>query len=432
MPFILLVALSTAGAQEFSSETQEFTLADDLELWNSSEFSTGWVPSGSPLAIQFAIQSEGGASVSMDGSGQLTWPDALTLELYGEPGTGEILVDAELAAVTALQFDVAGYTWQEELDRRGIIVEGEGTFDPLLLAGGTMDRATVEFEGNSTQLIDYSFNVFTGVNLEFYVDLGPQAVTTFTGQYWWTPEGAVAEEGAKIAVEPTGFDYQTTETTFVGRVQSDLSLVFNPIFSVCVDIVGCWDVVDLDLPIPLASDDYEHEFAPTTLDFPLPALSLPEGDTVDLGEVLIGAAVNYQVEIENIGALDLEGNAGLLGSPFFTSYPDTFLAGPYTTDGVVVTFAPEEAGEFSATLVLESNDPASPLTEIAFTGIAVDPDADDETGEAGGAAGEEEPEYKLISSEVGCGCGTTGSPAWPGLLAFAAGGLVMVRRRRED
>ena len=270
LSLVVALVVGVAHADEFSSEPLDFVLEDTAELYNSSEYSTGWLPPGSPLGVQFSIASEGGAWVQMEGQGNLTWPDALTLQLDGQPGTGEIIVDAELAAVTALRFDVAGYTWEEELDRRGIVVEGEGEFDPFLLTGGTEDRVSVEFEGNRTQLIDYAFNVFTGVNLQFYVDLGPEAVTTFEGRYWWTEEGAVAEEGARVVVAPSGEAIQTTDTTFVGLWQSELALVFNPVFSVCVDLIGCWDLVDLDLPIPLASDNFEQEFAPTYLDFPLP------------------------------------------------------------------------------------------------------------------------------------------------------------------
>ena len=120
----------------------------------------------------------------------------------------------------------------------------------------------------------------------------------------------------------------------------------------------------------------------------------------------------------------------LLGSPFFTSYPDSFRAGPYVEDGVVVSFAPEQAGSFSATLILESNDPLQPLTEISFIGTAVDPEAAAEDGTAGGGNNNAKP--VIIESEVGCGCGTTGAPAWPGILALSAAGLVVVRRRREE
>ncbi len=428
MSILLVVALATVQAQEHRSETQEFFLADDLELFNSAEFSTGWVPAGSPLAVQFAIQSEGGASVSMEGFGELTWPDALTLELHGEPGTGEILVDAELAAVTSLRFDVGGYSWEQELDRRGVIVEGEGTFDPLLLTGSPTDRTTVDFVGNTTQLVSYTISVFSGVDLAFAVDLGPQAVTTFRGLYWWTEDGAVATEGAAVEVTPSGLDVETTDATYVSRIQSDLSLVFNPSFSVCVDLAGCWDLVDLDLPIPLASDDYEHEFAPTELRFPLPVLAIPDGDKVDFGEVVVGDRVNHQLSIENLGALALEGRGALLGSPILDSYPPTFLAAPYAADGLVVTFAPEESGSFSATMVLESNDPLQPAVEVEVFGVGIDPELPDvEEPQV-----PSEPRYKVISSEVGCGCGTASQPAGPGLVALLAVGLVMVRRRWDE
>ena len=91
-----------------------------------------------------------------------------------------------------------------------------------------------------------------------------------------------------------------------------------------------------------------------------------------------------------------------------------------------MTFAPEAAGEFTGTLVLESNDPLNPLQEIVVRGIAVDPETSDSAGDG---AGQRTP-TRVVETEVGCGCGTTGTPAWPGMLALSAGGLALFRRRR--
>ena len=114
---ILLLATATmAAAQddsrwEHQSESQDVLLRDFVELWNDSEFDTGWVPSSSPLQVRFQIESTGGAGVEMEGVGHMGWPEGLTVAIDPVPDTGEIIVDAALEAVTLAQVEAVWQTW---------------------------------------------------------------------------------------------------------------------------------------------------------------------------------------------------------------------------------------------------------------------------------------------------------------------------------
>ncbi len=428
MHLLVLGGLLAPPAHAQESEPQLFVLEDSAELWNNSEFDTGYVPSGSPLQVRFRIESSGGAYVGMDGTGYLTWPDAFVLDLEPTPGSGWILVDAALEAVTSIKFDVFGYTWEQEIDRRGLQVEGDNVFDPFLLQGAEPDIVEVDYAGSETELVNFDVSVFTGVSVNFTADIGPEASTTFEGVNWWTEDGALAQAGATADLEPSGDAWQHVEASFVARWTSALDLVLTPVFSVSTPL-GDAELVRVDIPIPLGSDDFEQEMPATVLEFPLPVIAPPVTE-FDFGEVEIGDLVNWEMEIGNDGAMDLEGAIGMTGSPYFSSFPDAFLAGPGVGDGVVVTFAPEAEGEFSATLILESNDPLNPIQEIVVRGIAIDPDAG--IGDGNGDGDGRKAKAQVIETEVGCGCGTTGAPAWPGLMAILAGGLAFVRRRRDE
>ena len=154
----LLVGLVVAPARaegpvfEHESEPIELILDDSIELFNASEFDTGWVPADSPLQVRFQIVSEGGASVEMEGVARLGWPEGLTLSLEPTPGTGEIIVDAALSAVSSVKFNVLDYSWDSEIDRRTLDIEGEGFFDPFLLSqqrGGPGDSGGHERVGGA-------------------------------------------------------------------------------------------------------------------------------------------------------------------------------------------------------------------------------------------------------------------------------------------
>jgi MYXO-CTERM domain-containing protein len=95
---------------------------------------------------------------------------------------------------------------------------------------------------------------------------------------------------------------------------------------------------------------------------------------------------------------------------------------------MVITFAPADVGEVSATIMLDSNDPLQPVVEVLVTGRGVLPD---EEGEGDGDTASEETTTAVVTEDVkgGCGCATSGAGA-PALLGLG-GLLALLRRRRE-
>lgn len=416
MLFALTLCLGEALAYE--SEPQELLLSDTATLYSGSTVDTDWLPDGSPLAVRFQIVSEGGAAVDMEGRADLSWPDALSLAFTGEPGTGELLVDAALSAVTSVKFDLFGYSYEAEIDRRGLAVTGEGVFDPFLLDGGSADSVSVETVGAGTEVVSYELEVFAGVSLDFAADMRPNGSVSFEGVSFQAEDQLLTSEGELALITPTGDASQPVDTTFVGRWQSALDLDITPSLSVCFPIYGCEELASFDIPLTLATDDFEQAFAPVALDFPLPMLTTAV-ESWDFGEVMVGDLVNLELPISNAGLLDLQGEIGTTGSPYFSVFPNAFYAAPAMEDGVVVTFAPESEGEFSGTILLSSNDPWLPLVEIAITGTGVLPEQD--TGEPV----EDEGGDKQVKT---CGCASGGrglSNALP-LVLLAA---VAARRR---
>lgn len=116
-------------AWAYESEAQPVRLADEVELFSSAEFTTGRLPADSPVQVEFRVEANGGAGVGMDGEGALTWPDALTLLFTGEPGSGILVLDASLDAVTEVTIDLSDYGYEGtfEIDRRSLAMDA-GTF----------------------------------------------------------------------------------------------------------------------------------------------------------------------------------------------------------------------------------------------------------------------------------------------------------------
>ena len=180
MLFISFISLVARAGEPHASEDQAFVLEHAVDLFTGAEYDTDWMPADSPISVRFQVDASGGAAVHMEGHGELSWPEALTLVHVGEPGTGTLAQDASLDLVTSVRFSVYGYEWESEIDRRGITATAAGSFDPFLLDGADPDAVTVDFEGADDELISYDYTVFTGVSLVFEASVHPASTTSFT------------------------------------------------------------------------------------------------------------------------------------------------------------------------------------------------------------------------------------------------------------
>jgi MYXO-CTERM domain-containing protein len=418
---MLLLLLSSAQAHE--SDPQYFYLDDSADLLGSAELDSGWLPKDSLLGVRFQIEAEGGAEVEMEGESTLSWPSDLNLGFEPTPESGFMDVDSELGVVVSLKFDIDIYSWESEIASEWVEVSGSTLFEPFVLDGGAQDRVELTAEGRSETVFEYYYDVLAGVaSIGFYADLQPQSDLAFTGEAWEVDEGMAVSAGEDIVIPAERQPYYETEARFIGSWENELNLVFTPVFQVCIAVLGCYDIEVTEIPLNLVTETFEQKFKPVLLHFPLPVLSSDAADH-DFGAIEVGNLVNLEVPISNLGELPVEGTVSIVGDGAFTVYPEYFMAGESTTDGMVITFSPLEEGVSEATLVIASNDPTSPNLEIALTGEGfTDAATSDGTGGDGVSSG-------VISS---CGCAST-SGGGAGGLALVTGVLLMgaVRRREE-
>lgn len=406
------------------SEPQDLRFADEVDVFESVEFTTGRLPDGSPVQVEFRLDSGGGLSAAFEAVSDVSWPDALTQTLTGTPGGGSLsfLTDLRLEALVYVDlFDL--YEWQDVVWSDGLYLLDDAAFDPLLLPGSSVAEVALGSDGLGIDTIHYDLALFTGVSLGFTLDVFPRAEAAVRGVSVATvdpdePDDVLATlttaDGTAIypvpAVDPGVLSLMST---FTAHLSAGLSVVFQPAIAVNTP-VGDFELARFDVPVELLSYEEDRAFPAVTYEHPLPALAVPFASH-DFGELEPGDLANVQVPLENVGDLDLEGVVRIEGDPAFTVYPEFFLAGADVEDGVVVTYAPADEGTHTAMLVIESNDPAHPALEIPLRGGAVAPEVDlyDEN------------EHVSVD---GCGCASPGGVGgWVGVLAAA---LIVGRRRR--
>lgn len=415
---MLLIA---TAALAFDSEPQPVHLEDRTQLFTNAEFTTGAIPADSPLAVQFSLEANGGATVEMDGRGDLSWPDALTLLFTGEVGSGILALDASLDAVTEVIIDLSdyGYEGSFEIDRRSLHMDGNTFFDPFVLDGAAQDRAEIVDKLDATQLIYYSYEVWAGVSLDFEAAMVPVITVGFEGVQWTNNDATIVTENSSAVLASEHVADYIDDSVYTAAWDGDIALIFTPRLSVSAPFIGSIEIASFDIPVSLVKDAFEQDFPAAAYTFPLPILK-PGMDNGDFGDVDIGAISTVNVPISNEGSLNLTGTARIEGHGEFTVFPDQFNALPGTADGLVVTFAPTVDGEQTADLVLTSNDPTIPDFVIPLVGNGADPNSDE-----GGNADE-----KISAASSSCGCSSPGTPIGTSAAALAMLGLLIRRRRR--
>jgi MYXO-CTERM domain-containing protein len=412
---LLLVLLRSAHA--YDSEAQPVLLRDEAELFSIVEFSSGYLPAGSPVAVEFRVEANGGAGVEMEGEGTMSWPAPLTVGFTPDVGSGIYVLDASLDAVTSVVVDLSdwGYYGEIEIDRRSVTMDATRFFDPYVLDS----RIEVVDTLDVFPIVSYSYEIFPTVSLNFDAELAPVVTAGFEGVHWSANGATITAESGTTQLPPERTGNFGVEAVFRALWDARLDLVISPTFSVSAPFVGDIEIVDLDIPIQLLTEGFEQDFPAIDLGFPLPLLETGV-TSADFVGVAVGAIANVQVPLRNTGELEAYGTATIEGDAAFSVYPTTFNALPGTEDGVVVTFTPPAEGAYTANLVLSSNDPTYPDLIIPLSAGAVESDVGRDVGDTG--------EVKADVSTCGCAAASGGGGAL-GAFTLALGAVVLRRRR---
>jgi hypothetical protein len=365
------------------------------------------------VQVNFAIEAQQDAQVIMGTTAELAWPEAVTLVWNAIPESGWLGLFGELSMVVYLRLDLWGYEGEWELERQSITVGTDTTFDPLLLSDSVPDMISIDDEGQGTTLFSYDFTVLSVVQIILDVDLAATMETSMAGLEIMHDDQRQLLEAESVVLPVPDNGYIEVDSTYLAAWETAMDVLIQPGVSVCVDILGCYEWDDIvDVPIDMGSNSIEDPFDPLHYEFRLPVMTPPE-ESYDFGEVYVGNTANWNVEILNGGVEILEGEAGITGSETFEVYPGFVLADADSWDGMVVSFTPPDVGEFGATLMLATNDPANPTYSVALTGIGI-VEADDT--------------IETIPAEVGCSC-ASGRRAPVGLWVLGLLSLALVRRR---
>jgi hypothetical protein len=426
--------LGTAFAQEVHrSEPADLLFADSLDLFGFVSIDTGYLPSQSdPISVRFHVTPSGGVVTEMEATSGLEWPTAFKHSLEAIPGEGLFGVDTSVEIEFEVHINVASVyqnslsLWSEQLDIAKTVA-----FDTLVLPGSP--EYPLEVAVDNTGLIDpfeYGFDVVPGVaGLDFQVQIYPQMLTTMGGNRIETvlgsSMGSQTGEGSFAQLDPPAGNPGEVflQSTYFADLSTVFGLVIEP--SATLDtIVGDFELAAFEIPIDVLTNTETRSFAPAVYLHPLPALD-PLDLPTDLGGVDVGDLANLEVPLTNLGVLGLEGTAHIEGGDAFSVYPQYFYATEANTDGVVVTFAPLEAGEHLATLVITSNDPVTPVLRVPITGTGIPLATID---------GPPPPDNGNVSGEDvrTCGCSPIGGSSMGfGALWLLVPGLLVVRRRRD-
>lgn len=413
-----MLALLALPAFAYESESQAVLLVDEAPVFDNVSFTTGVLPAGSPVGVEFTLGSSGGTTVRMEGEAFLSWPEDVTFAAEGEEDKGYFELDASLDAITSVVVDLSSYggpSGSFELDHRSLLMDGRALFTPFALEGGETPRVEIVDTTDSTQLINYSYEIFAGVSLDFYADMTPTITVGFEGVQWLANEGVITQEYTPVVITPDqGADF-IVDSVFRGGYDGTISLVFSPQVAITAPFLGTIPLVSFDFPIDLVTSAFEQDFRPTSYTFPMPVLQ-PGSEAEDFGDVEVSLIKTVNIPIQNIGNLALTGAAAIEGDAAFTVFPSQFNANPGTEDGLVVTFSPTAVGAVGAELVLTSNDPGYPDIRVALTGAGVETDEGQDIGDP------------IVASTSDCGCDTNRA-AWPS-IALSLAALAVVWRRR--
>jgi MYXO-CTERM domain-containing protein len=423
--------------------TQDVDFHHRDALFDSVMLDSGWVPSGSPLQVRFAVFIGGETEVDMGGTAVTSWPPALDVAVPGRPATGRLSIDYGIEIIARIRIDVsvAGthYTWEGDIPIPGGIprdlrMADETTFDPFVLPLADPRPITAWDDTDPVTVLDVDLTdaiiPIPGIGGGFLVD----AVGSLEGSYQTDRIEIsdaiedITEEGASVVVhaDPGADDLGGAKDYTVlphGTIGYDGVITLFP--RLYVEIAGRrFDLTIAEVPLNIVDLSADTAFEPASVHVPLPEVRVVP-TTLSLGEIAIGGTSERLVSVYNDGEADLVVTVADPVAPFAAGTPSLTIP-PRSAEHLTVRFEPAMAGDASAVLLLATNDPDDPLVSIRLSGTGTgEPDAgldlDGGVGEDAGSG---------YVTAGGCGCRASGSGSAPGALVVLGLVALVLRRRR--
>ena len=407
---MFLFCLLSAMAEE--SLPQEVLLEEEIPLFNEVGLDSGWVPNSGALSVRLQLVANGNMMVEESGSAHMFWPDDLQLQFQGIEDGGLLSLDTTLATIVSIKFDIAGYQYEAPISTFDVPLTGTDVFDSFSIN----EPISLEME-SSSNIIDVTNTVLFVVDFNFYGNVRPSVSLNFHPLQWDVESEIIEEEEGTASFTPeVGAPSWNGEGRHLAEVDAQLEVNFVPTFEVCAPLVGCRQWEPVDIPLSSNNDAFIHEFAPTSLSFPLPTLSYQE-ESIDFGVLAPQSIANHEFSIGNLGDMLLSGTARVVsGEEYFSVFPEQFLADTDDQDGVMVSFLGGDEGTYEGVLELVSNDPAQPSIQVALQAQVTEEEE---------AIGGKEIDGEMVG---GCGCSSQKSPPLSWLLFFPA--LALFRRKQ--
>jgi MYXO-CTERM domain-containing protein len=421
----------------------KFEKSDTLPIqWS---FDTGWVPQGSPLQVHLWADVWANTHVNLAGSLQNAWPTAMMLEAPGNKEGGQFgfHYGADFGAQGKITISVLGksYSWQGDLPylpQFDLEVQADKTFDAWGFDPGVkISGQTTPQKIAQVSIGDIVGGSIPGIDGGFELDVAVELAATYKTDR--VVLGMI--DGADVTGGPITSEGGTSAATYVngpnleidihpeGTVNYDGIVHLIPAFY--VSLLGYdWQIPVADIPISFPITESNWIFDTQRVHFPLPDLAV-DVTALDFGEVTVGESKSMQYQLWNAGE-------ALAAASMTTSDPGVFplfqtsaaLAAGKTTQATV-SFVPQDAGPFTGTLMVTSNDPNAPLQIVQLKGNAKEKPVPPPEPDAGAPPGETD--TAVASEEGNCACRAAGESGGGSSgvagLAVAVAALVMRRRR---
>ena len=194
-------------------------------------------------------------------------------------------------------------------------------------------------------------------------DVEGQKLLTDEDYASWVPEGLAALD---------------VTATYLADVEAELLFDLVPSLEVCVPILGCYDWGLFEFPITTTEEAFFMPFLQTNCIFHcrFPNFWMKRS-------ILVKCMSEISSIIRSLFPMwescHWKETCCFFGgwccfSPIFRFY----LRNSEESDGIVLTFAPDQAGDFSGTLQFISNDPYTPLIQVEVRGTAIEEPIEEE------------------------------------------------------